>query len=123
MKLKVAYEFDAIILKVHQAGKAWNYTVGYAIPQDKVDQFTPVVQLGSTWYGVLGKTFNTNIRGKVGQIINIAALEFKKTKQNNKTKYTLFQARVLTLKPSLKQPDSYIELDRLAVEPKKEESK
>ncbi|RLG28899.1 hypothetical protein DRN98_08990, partial [Methanosarcinales archaeon] len=32
VKLKVAYEFDAIILKVHQAGKAWNYTVGYAIP-------------------------------------------------------------------------------------------
>jgi len=116
IKLKYSYEVDTIILEKFFAGQgAYNYKVGYSIPQDKVDKFTPVIELNGKYYGVLGKTFNTKINGSIGQILNIAATEYKKEVVGNKTKYTLFQARVITLKPDKKEPDSYLVIDRMSV--------
>jgi len=116
IKLKYSYEVDTIILEKFSAGQgAYNYKVGYSIPQDKVDKFTPVIELNGKYYGVLGKTFNTKINGSVGQILNIAATEYKKEVVGDKTKYTLFQARVITLKPDKKEPDSYLVIDRMSV--------
>ena len=115
VKLKYNYEMDTIILKRNQAGSAYNYTVGYGIPQNQKDKFTPTEDLNGVTYGVLGTTFNTNIKGEVGQILNIAALEYKKETIGDKVKYTLFQARVLTLKPDKKEPDTYLIADKLSV--------
>jgi len=115
-KLKYALELDTIVLeKIKNRAGNYNYIVGYGIPQDKKDKFTPVKELNGKYYGVLGKTFNTKIEANVGQILNIAAAEYKKEIVDGKIKYTLFQARVLTLKPDKKEPDSYLIVDKLSV--------
>jgi len=118
VKAKYSYEADTIVLEVHKVKNknVYNYTVGYGIPQDKKDLFTPIKELNGKWYGVLGKTFNTEIKAEVGQILNIAATEYKKEKVNSKIRYTLFQSRVITLKPNKKEPDSYLVIDRMSVE-------
>jgi len=115
-KLKWSYESDVIILDVNKTDSTYNYLVGYGIPQNKIDKFTPVKELNGKFYGVLGRTFNTKIHGKIGQILNIAAAEYKKKEVNGKIKYTLFQARVITLKPDKKEPDSYLVIDKLSKE-------
>lgn len=115
-KLKYALEANVIVLDkvVNRAGN-YNYIVGYNIPQSKKDNFTPIKELNGRFYGVLGKTFNTKINAEIGQILNIAAAEYKKEIIEDKVKYTLFQARVITIKPDLKEPDDYLVIDRMSV--------
>ena len=115
MKLKYSLEAHVMILdRINNEGGTYGYKVGYSIPQKEKDKFTPIENLNEVFYGVLGTTFNTKIKGEPGQILNIAALEYKKEEIENKVKYTLFQARVITLEPDKKEADSYKIIDMLS---------
>ena len=115
MKLKFSLESHVMILdRINNAGSTYGYKVGYSIPQPDKDKFTPVEDLNGVYYGVLGTTFNTKIKAEAGQVLNIAALEYKKEEVDNKVKYTLFQARVISLEPDKKEADSYKIIDKLS---------
>lgn len=136
IKLKNLKEVDCLVVEIeqpkHQKGPlegkpvegVYNYHVAagpYSETDGKVllDEVpTKVRDRGGKVYAYLGKTFNTEIKVKVGDIIRIWSPEINKyqVKQSNLFTYGIYEPRVLEWVHERNIPDSLNVLNRLVEE-------
>ena len=117
LKLKYQVEINAIVLEKEKNKAGANlYKVGYLIPAEDKDKYTPVKELNGKYYGILGKTFATKISVEIGEVLGLGMTEIKKTLEDGKIKYTLFQCRVLHERKDLKEPDDVKIVDKLCID-------
>lgn len=84
-KIKHTEDIDVVVLEVYRTkGGTWNYLGGVAVDPVLADEYTPVVELNGRPYVVLGKTFNTTKRFKVGDIIEVAVTEINVSEERGK---------------------------------------
>ena len=113
-KIKRAVEIDVIVLEKHVVTKndkltgAYNYIAGLAIPKKRLNVLNPkdIVDYKSKKYYRIGKTYNTNINAKVGQILTIIPVYISvKKMKNGKLKIRWMNPSVEHIKIGKKQPD------------------
>jgi len=109
-KMKATFEIDAIVVGVNQEGNTFNY-VGAIGPVDATsDSEAPVddpkgrkfTKYRGKVYSILGKTFNTKIEAKVGDIIRVNVKDASKI---NDQVYHWFHPQVLEKREDKTRPD------------------
>jgi len=95
-KLKVEAEIKAMVLKVHKVKDGYNYHCG--VLKGNSD-FKNVVRVGDMEVVELGKTYNTKLKAKVGDILTIAVEEIIPNDE-----LSWLGARVIDIDPERKEP-------------------
>lgn len=109
-KMKTQYEIDALVVGVNREGNRFNY-VGAIGPVDaEADASAPVdspkgknfVKWKGKTYTILGKTFNTDQKAEVGDIIRVTVKDVRKIDEKV---YHWFHPKVLEVREDKTRPD------------------
>jgi len=118
-KMKATYEVDAIVVGVNRDGNTFNY-VGAVGPVDaEAESEVPVdnpkgrkfVKYKGKVYSILGKSFNTKIEAKVGDIIRVTVKDARKI---NDQVYHWFHPQVLEKREDKVTPDPLKTIETIA---------
>uniref|UniRef100_A0A6M3M395 Putative DNA ligase domain protein n=1 Tax=viral metagenome TaxID=1070528 RepID=A0A6M3M395_9ZZZZ len=110
-KMKAAFEIDAMVVGIIEDGNTFNY-VGAVGPVEGDGEAPPApldsprgknfVKWKGKTYAVLGKTFNTTEKAKIGDIIRVSVKDIRKIGEDA---YHWFHPQVLEVREDKARPD------------------
>lgn len=110
-KMKRSFEIDALVVGIKKDGNTFNYIGAIGpITGVKTEETAPLettrgkkfVKYKSKIYSILGKTFNTNLKADVGDIIRVTV---KETRRIDDNVYHWFHPKVLEVREDKTKPD------------------